>query len=278
MIDDGSSDDSPRIIETVLKQCPFPTELIVRPNRGLSATLNEGLERSRGDYFAYLGSDDRWLPQFLSVRVELLAARPQAVLAYGHAYSIDDTENIIDSTSDWAAYFDGDARRMLLTTLAPLSPTVVYRRNAVARYGWNENAKLEDYELYLRLSADGDFAFDPRILSAWRQHEANVSSNTAMMMSEKLAAQERTGKDMGFSAKELETFRSVAGFRSAQDFMRRGKKIEATKLALQNVNGIKSVRESARMLFGLLTPSAILNWNTARKRRQATQRYGTLQI
>src|SRR2546423_83206 len=92
VIDDGSSDDSPRVIERVLKDCPVACEFVVRPNRGLAATLNEGLACTRGPYFAYLGSDDLWLPEFLAARVAQLAARPRAVVAYGHAYSIDETD------------------------------------------------------------------------------------------------------------------------------------------------------------------------------------------
>src|SRR5215213_11385990 len=56
VIDDGSRDGSPRIIEDVLKDCPFPCELVARANRGLCATLNEGLAKTGGAYFAYLGS------------------------------------------------------------------------------------------------------------------------------------------------------------------------------------------------------------------------------
>src|SRR5215813_938536 len=157
VIDDGSTDDSAKLIEETLLDCSFPCELVVRPNRGLSATLNDALERSRGDYFAYLGSDDLWLTPFLEARVAALEKRPGAVLAYGNAFSIDSLDRVIDCTTDWAAYVDGDAREMLMTTLAPLSSTVVYRRQAVERYGWNEKSKLEDYELYLRLSGDGNF-------------------------------------------------------------------------------------------------------------------------
>src|SRR5438067_9441637 len=57
VIDDGSTDDSPGIIEQTLKGCPFPCELIVRSNRGLCATLNASLARTQGDDFAHLGSD-----------------------------------------------------------------------------------------------------------------------------------------------------------------------------------------------------------------------------
>lgn len=62
--DDGSKDDSPKIIEKILKKCPFDSELIVRENRGICPTLNEALDKSDGKYFAYLGSDDTWKKNF----------------------------------------------------------------------------------------------------------------------------------------------------------------------------------------------------------------------
>src|SRR6266850_3901647 len=160
VIDDGSGDESPLVIERVLNECPFPCELVVRDNHGLCATLNEGFERTRGEYFAYLGSDDLWLPEFLEARVKLLEARAQAALAYGHAYFIDEENRIVDCTADWARYADGDARAMLLQTTAPMSPTVLYRRAALEGQRWNAAARLEDYDLYLRLSEEGEFAFD----------------------------------------------------------------------------------------------------------------------
>jgi hypothetical protein len=62
--------------------------------------LNEGFERTGGDYFAYLGSDDLWLADFLQARVDLLESRPPAVLVYGHTYFIDEQNKrkFIDST------------------------------------------------------------------------------------------------------------------------------------------------------------------------------------
>ena len=278
VIDDGSSDDSVRVIERTLKDCTFACEFVTRPNRGLSATLNEGLQRTRGEYFAYLGSDDLWLPQFLSARAELLAAQPKAVLAYGNAYSIDGAERIIDCTTDWADYVGGDVRRMLLTTLAPLSPTVVYRRSAVERYGWNESSALEDYELYLRLSVDGEFAFDPRILSAWRQHDANASANTAMMFQEKLAAQHHVGQTMNLSEKELQHYELLATFRSAQAFMRQGEKKRALELMRGSWRAAASNGELTRMVAGLLTPSSLLASRRAQRRKQAHARYGSVEV
>jgi alpha-1,3-rhamnosyltransferase len=278
VIDDGSRDDSTRIIERVLRDCPVPCDLVARENRGLSATLNEGFARaSRGRYFAYLGSDDLWFPQFLQARVELLAARPRALVAYGNAYSIDAEDRIIDCTTDWARYRDGDVQRMLLETLAPLSPTVVYRRDALQpSQPWNEEAGLEDYELYLRLSAAGEFAFDPRTLSAWREHSYNTSRNLELMLAEKLAAQRRAAVALRLSATELAEFQTLARFRSAQEFMRRGEKLKALRLASANWRGAQTRGEAFKLLAGLVVPRRLLARRQAQRHERAARRYGAL--
>jgi alpha-1,3-rhamnosyltransferase len=279
VIDDGSRDDSTQIIERVLRDSPIAAcEFVARENRGLCATLNEGFARCGGRYFAYLGSDDLWFPQFLQARVEMLEAHPRAVLAYGNAYSIDAADRIIDNTADWARYRGGNVRRMLLETLAPLSPTVVYRRDALRAQPWNEAASLEDYELYLRLSAEGEFAFDPAILSAWREHGTNTSSNLSLMLREKLAAQQRVAAKLGLSAAQLAQFQTLARFRSAQEFMRRGEKLEALKLASKNLRGAQTGGEAFKFFAGLLVPRRLLSWRRGRARQRASERYGSLPI
>jgi alpha-1,3-rhamnosyltransferase len=276
VIDDGSIDDSPQVIDRVLRECPFPCELVSRSNLGLCATLNEGFARSRGDYFAYLGSDDLWLPEFLNARAHLLENRPSAVLAYGHAYFIDEQNRIIDCTADWASYADGDVRWMLLQTIAPMSPTVVYRRRSLERHQWNEQAKLEDYDLYLRLSTDGDFAFDPQILSAWRRHGSNVSWDQDLMLEEQLHAQRRAALDLGFNDEEIEKLQTKTRFQRAEDFLRLGQKSQAATLMRKNWRGLGSLRGAARMFMRLLIPNSIVRWRVRRRQRRAHERYGTL--
>ena len=276
VIDDGSSDESPRVIDRVLNDCRFPCELIARKNRGLCASLNEGFERSRGNYFAYLGSDDLWLPDFLKARVSLLESRPDAVLAYGHAYFIDEQNAIIDSTADWARYADGDAREMLLETTAPMSPTVLYRRGALEHERWNDKSKLEDYDLYLRLSAKDEFAFDPRILSAWRRHGSNVSWNQSLMLEEQLQAQRAAALRFGMTDEEIAELQRATRFSRAEDFLRVGQKSQALSLMMHNLRGANSPRTTARMLLRLLIPNPILRQRDRLRQRKAHERYGNL--
>src|SRR5687768_1375138 len=114
VIDDGSTDGSADIIEKVLRDCPVDCELIKRENLGLSATLNEAFSLSSGEFFAYLGSDDVWLPDFLDEQTRLLNSRPSTVLAFSHAYVIDERDRIVDSTDKWTDFADGDLLPTLL--------------------------------------------------------------------------------------------------------------------------------------------------------------------
>jgi alpha-1,3-rhamnosyltransferase len=275
VIDDGSRDGSTQIIEKTLNECPFPCELVARENRGLCATLNEGLSRTSGEYFAYLGSDDLWLPAFLSARVAALEARERAALAYGHAFIIDEQDNIDDCTRDWAAYTDGDARRMLLAeTYAPMSPTVLYRRAAVERHGWNERARLEDYELYLRLSAEGEFAFDSRVLSAWRRHGANASRDFAWMIEARLEAQRNAAAQLKLSAEELERYQRALNLAGAEDLLRLGDKRAALRFLRRGVAGAPDARTLARLALRLVAPHSLFKLRERRRRASAARRYG----
>jgi alpha-1,3-rhamnosyltransferase len=276
VIDDGSVDESPRIIERVLNDCPFSCEFIARENRGLCATLNEGFQRTGGNYFSYLGSDDLWLPEFLRERVALLESRSAAVLGYGHAYFVDEQNRIVDSTAEWASYADGDARAMLLQTTAPMSPTVLYRRRALEQHGWRETSRLEDYDLYLRLSAEGEFAFDARILSAWRRHSSNVSWDQTLMLEEQLRAQRDAAERFGFTDQEIEKLQTATRFKRAEDFLRVGEKSQALELMIKNWRGARSPRASAKMLLRLFIPNSFMRGRARVRRRKAQERYGNL--
>lgn len=278
VIDDGSSDGSPAIIERLLNDCAFRCEFISRANRGLSATLNEGFEGTRGDYFAYLGSDDLWLPDFLSARVSQLKSSVNAVLAYGHTYFIDEENRIIDSTADWARYVDGDVRRMLLQTTAPMSPTVLYRRSALENERWNEDSKLEDYDLYLRLSERGEFSFNPRMLSAWRRHSSNVSWDQTLMLAEQLKAQREGALRLGLTEEQIDGLQSTTKFNRAEDFLRLGQKSKALSLMMSNLSGANSTLATTRMFLRLLIPNPVMNWRVRRRQRRALERYGIIKI
>jgi alpha-1,3-rhamnosyltransferase len=263
VIDDGSKDDSPRIIERILKDCPFDAELIVRENRGLCVTLNEGFALSKGKYFAYIGSDDYWFPTFFAERVKLLDRRESVVLGYGHAFLIDEKGGILDSTANhtdsWADYRDGNPRPMLLKGHAPISSTIFYRRAALENVSWNEDSRLEDYEMYLKLMNLGDFAFDPQVLSVWRQHGYNTSKDKLLMVKEVIEAQRRNSAVMNVSESESEEIQKKIKFLYARCLLQDGDRRDAFRLARESWRGANSNVELLKFLARFLVPMPIIN-------------------
>lgn len=278
VIDDGSKDDSPKIIERILKDCPFDSELIVRENRGLCATLNEGFERSYGEYFAYIGSDDIWLSEFLENRVRLLEKRPNAVLGYGHAFLINEKDEITDCSVDWSNYPDGDAKNMLLQGIAPISSSVFYRRSALEKVRWNQDSRLEDYELYLKLSMHGDFALDEEILACWRQHGYNTSKDMNLMLKEVLEAQKRNADYLKLDSKELSEIQKKVKFRFARDFLQRGNKSEAIKNAFGNFGGANSASELVQFGARIFVPFSVVKLRRKFLQKQMSERFGEVKI
>lgn len=276
VIDDGSSDGSPGVIERVLKDCSFDCELIARENRGLCSTLNEGYARSDGEFFAYLGSDDVWLPSFLAEQTALLARRENAVLAFAHAYLIDEEDRIIDSTADWTDFADGDLQPLLLRGIIFSSPGVLYRHSALAGQRWNEEARLEDYEMYLKLSAVGEFARNSNVLCGWRQHGDNASRDLPLMHLEMLAAQDRNVASLGIDRVELDRIQTQMKFAAAENFIRQGFRNEGARLFVENIRGAKSATQILRTAARLAVPQSVFQWNRRRKRRNAADRLGKL--
>lgn len=70
IVDDGSTDNSPEIIKPYLKNENFRLYSHENNvNRGLPDTIRLGLEKSRGDYVAFLEADDLWESNYLEEKV-----------------------------------------------------------------------------------------------------------------------------------------------------------------------------------------------------------------
>lgn len=276
VIDDGSKDESAQIIEKVLATCPFEYSFIKRENRGLCATLNQGLAMANSEYFAYISSDDVWLPDFLQSRVQVLENHPNAVLSYSYSYLIDENDTIIDSNKNWGNYADGNASEMLLYPIIPASAAVLYRQSVLEKCYWQDGIVLEDYDLYLRLTVLGDFALDENILSAWRIHGYNTSSDFPLMMSEWLSAIQRNAEVLGLDKDNLERTLQKIKFRCVADFNRIGRKKEALQMFYENFPGAESVAQIGKTLIQLAVPQKILELH--RERQKQKSNYGKLEL
>jgi GT2 family glycosyltransferase len=73
VVDDGSTDGT----DEVMDRSDPRIRLIHQSNRGAAAARNHGIAEARGQFIAFLDSDDEWLPHFLKLTHEYLSRHPQ---------------------------------------------------------------------------------------------------------------------------------------------------------------------------------------------------------
>ena len=259
VIDDGSKDDSVAVIERVLRDAPFPARLVARENRGLTPTLNEGLAASTGEYFAYVGSDDTWEPRRLELGVAALEQQRQAVMAFSHCYFIDQHSRRVDVSSRSRSYTSGDYLwPMLRGVVGIMSPTPLFRASVLREVRWNEQAKLEDFDLYLNLALHGPFAFVDAPLASWRFHETNTSSGWAFMVRERIATVERIAVKPGPTEAEVENLRERIPFEEAGALLASGHRLGAAWESLKHWRGANGAREWVKRALRLAAPEVLL--------------------
>lgn len=105
LVDDGSSDRSTKIALQYARQYPGKVRYLeheAHQNRGMSASRNLGVRHAKGEYIAFLDSDDVWLPQKLERQVEILESQPEAAMVCGpNEIWYSWTGNPEDQGRDW---------------------------------------------------------------------------------------------------------------------------------------------------------------------------------
>jgi glycosyltransferase involved in cell wall biosynthesis len=86
LVDDGSTDASSHIARAYADQDPARIRYVEHAgheNRGMSASRNRGVQEGRGQYIAFLDSDDVYLPDKLEAQVAILERETRAAMVYG---------------------------------------------------------------------------------------------------------------------------------------------------------------------------------------------------
>ena len=177
VVDDGSTDQT----RAVLEQYGSRVRPLYQEHCGLIAAVrNRGLREARGEYVAFLDSDDLWLPTLLETQVAALEQRPEWGMVYCDGWILDDatgqdlcrTHAATRAESGWIgpALFEQN----FIQTSA-----VVVRRAVLEDVGvFREDVELwavEDWELWLRTAARYQVGYCGEPLFRLRLHPANTS-------------------------------------------------------------------------------------------------------
>ena len=82
LVDDGSIDGTSELAATYERQLGSLFRFIRQDNQGSSAARNLGIDESRGEFVAFLDSDDEFFPTKLERQLELFRRRPKLGFVY----------------------------------------------------------------------------------------------------------------------------------------------------------------------------------------------------
>jgi len=89
VVDDGSSDDTFRLVNKFITNYPN-IRYLKHSNRNVSLTKNAGIQAAIGRYTGFLDSDDEFRPDYLEKRVKFLEAHPEIDMIESEAIIIGD--------------------------------------------------------------------------------------------------------------------------------------------------------------------------------------------
>lgn len=183
IIDDGSKDGSIAKIEEMTKLCEqrfVNFEFRSRPNKGLSATLNEAIEWCQGEYYSGIASDDVILSHKLKVQVEFLNSHHNVLAVFGGVQHIDENDKIIATSLSKSRYYD--FKRIIMHKFDLPAVTQLIRLQALKETGgYDSSIILEDWYMWLKLTKHGSIYYMSEIFALYRLHDNNISKDSEKM-------------------------------------------------------------------------------------------------
>ena len=178
VVDDGSDDAAE--LERALEPYRERVHYVRQENLGAGAARNRGVQEARGEFIAFLDSDDLWMPEYLEEQVRFLRADGYD-LAYADALLFGDSP-IAGKTYMETAPSVGPVTFLSLVRneCNIITSGVVARRCVLVKVGlFNESLRNgQDFELWARLARNGArLAYQRKVLLRYRCREGSLSGD-----------------------------------------------------------------------------------------------------
>jgi glycosyltransferase involved in cell wall biosynthesis len=182
VVDDGSTDQTTDVLARYGNQI----RVIRQKNQGPGAARNAGIQAARGEIISFLDSDDTWLPNKTERQAKLL----QVTESRGVVCCVCDarmefqsgTRRSFAAASLHPRHAEGiwsNPSEILMNRFLLFNQVVAVRREALDQVGYFRtnlpHGSNEDYDLALRLSLVGPWAFIADPLVVWHEHADNRS-------------------------------------------------------------------------------------------------------
>lgn len=158
LVDDGSTDNSSMVAESVLSNSSIEYHIIVQDNKGVSTARNNGVKLSKYKYIAFLDADDWWEKDYLERMTGIIEKFPNAGIWSSSFYIIKNEEKSVAKLGVESDFIEGsiDYFNVYSNTLTmPVwTGATIIKKTIFAEFdGFNPNLKLgEDFDLWIKVS------------------------------------------------------------------------------------------------------------------------------
>lgn len=177
--DDGSTDGVQEILLQYQEKHPSLFKLILsQSNEGITANSNKILKECTGEYIAWLGGDDIWMPGKLLQQVSLMENNPQASLCVSKVEWFDSKTN---KTMRVYPHGDFNVENMNIIDTAYYigcnGSSYMFRRNAIPQYGFEPSISMfSDWLFVIETLRNGNVIFINEALARYRRHGESMSN------------------------------------------------------------------------------------------------------
>lgn len=174
VVDDGSKDNT----KDVLKAYDGKIKYIYQANRGISGARNQGIKEARGEYIAFLDSDDSWIPEKLAEQIKVLEANKNVGIVYSKLQMINDKG---EHCGVKPKHKSGKNFRELIEIGGDIpTSSVMARRECFEKVGVFDESlqQMEDIDMWIRIAKNYDlYEITDKILAYYYRHDEQVTRN-----------------------------------------------------------------------------------------------------
>jgi teichuronic acid biosynthesis glycosyltransferase TuaG len=183
VVDDGSIDDTIAIAEAFKRKDDRIVVLKLLKNGGLPNARNEGCKIARGEFIAFLDSDDLWRDEKLALQVQYHLQHKEIKISHTDYHFFDESgihkrpfKYLVDLKKDKQGYlYPGICYKNTIGIL-----TVMVEKNVLQEVGFFDASlkTLEDHDLWVRIAKKNEFGYINKILATYRLSQGGISKRT----------------------------------------------------------------------------------------------------
>lgn len=183
IIDDGSGDRTLEVVEAFLFDGRLSYQILKQPNQGPAKARNVAADAARGEWLAFVDSDDYWAANKLSLQAAAISDDPDCGLVYTGGYFVRGQEVGEEELEPYFPdpAFSGHCYDVIRVFNRLVTSSVVLRRDLFLQLGGFDTSlrTRSDWELWIRVAKETSFLGleDPLTYHALRP--TSISSDSA---------------------------------------------------------------------------------------------------